>query len=177
MLVFTDLGNRRIDLKDPNSESLMCISAVVFKPTKYKQFTRPWNRVLKRWGASAFHSTDFYSGGGEFKRKDDKKRQAMFEEDSRAIPKMLGGKVEKVTLIAFRPKEYRESVPKGWLDLFGSSIHSMGIQVVLLELGWWREEKCPSLDFLYFMETGDEDEEKVHETVRGMRADPKPARS
>src|SRR5262249_45747620 len=168
MIVFTDLGQKSLNRTDPNSEdSLICIAATIFKPQKYKQFCRAWEPMLKRWGASAFHATDFYAGGGEFKRNTPA-RQELFNEDSRRIPSMVGSKCEKVTLLAFKPKEYIAAAPPGWLALFGESVHSMGIQILLIAHGWWREERCPSQKFAYFMESGDPDENKVQETVRGM---------
>jgi hypothetical protein len=85
---------------------------------------------------------------------------------------LIGSNVEKVTLIAFRPSEYLTEAPAGWLNLFGTSVHSMAVQLVLLVLGWWREEHIPSHSFDYFMESGDSDEGKVLETVKKMQLDP-----
>src|SRR6516162_2789226 len=83
--VFLDRGEKRGE-----NGSVMCVAAVIFKPNAYKQFVRPWERILRRWDASAFHATDFYPGGGEFKRKGNPEREAWFQEDSRAIPKIVG---------------------------------------------------------------------------------------
>jgi hypothetical protein len=115
MLVFTDLGQRAIDLRKAKSkEQIMCVSAVVFKPTKYTQFSRVWNKLFNRWGASAFHATDFYGGADEF-RRNSPERASLHTEDSKRIPELIGSNVEKVTLIAFRPSEYLTEAPAGWL--------------------------------------------------------------
>jgi len=87
MLVFSDLGRRSLDLTNIQADEVICVSAVVFKDTPYKQFCRPWNRFLKRWGASAFHATDFYSGTSEFDREDNTKRMDDYLADSKLLPR------------------------------------------------------------------------------------------
>ena len=169
MLVFTDLGLKK-DAKI--GDRMICVSVVIFKQVRYKQFVRPWERMLKAWNATAFHATDFYNGAGEFKRKGDAKREALFADDSKRIPTMIGKTIRRAILVAFNPEEYRERAPTNWINLFGNSVHSMAIQIALLEIGWWAEEKCPSERFTYFMESGDADEGKVAATVSGMRNDP-----
>jgi len=149
---------------------VMCVAAVLFKPTRYKQFVRPWNRMLKAWGASAFHATDFYNGAKEFKR-DTPKRQALFEEDSRRIPKMVGQHVERILLVSFKPDEFNQAASPQWKAKFGTSVHSHAIQLCLIANGWWRHQKCPSESFAYFMESGDEDEGEVAKTVERMKHD------
>ena len=64
-----------------------------------------------------------------------------------------------------------EKAPRGWIESFGKSSHSMAMQVILIDLGWWRTDHFPSHKFAYFIEQGDEDEARVLETVSGMRAD------
>ena len=54
--------------REDSDQGVMCVAATVFRPVRYKQFVRQWNRMLRGWGASAFHATDFYPGGGEFAR-------------------------------------------------------------------------------------------------------------
>jgi hypothetical protein len=53
---FLDRGERT-----NSSNGVMCVVCTVFKEGRYKQFARPWDRMIKRWGASN-------SGGGEFAR-------------------------------------------------------------------------------------------------------------
>lgn len=162
---YVDLGQ-----KADSTDDVMCVGCVIFKPTPYKQFIRPWKRMLKAWGASAFHATDFYNGAEEFKR-DTPERCKLFEEDSKLIPSMIGSHVERVLLVSFRPQEYFQLAPPGWVERFGSSVHSVAMQLCLISNGWWRYERCRHERFAYFMETGDPDEIEVLKTVTRMRHD------
>lgn len=163
--VYLDRGAKK-DMTD----GVMCMSSVIFKPTPYKQFFRPWNRMLKAWDAFAFHATDFYNGAEEFKR-DTPYRKRLFEEDCKRIPKMIGHHVERISLISFRPDEFDRVVPPEWKEKFGASVHSHAVQLSLIANGWWRQDKCPSESFAYFMETGDTDEGMVLQHVEAMRSD------
>lgn len=163
--VFLDRG-----AKKDMSDGVMCVASVIFKPTPYKQFFRPWNRMLKAWGASAFHATDFYNGAEEFER-DTPYRRRLFEEDCKRIPKMIGPHVERISLISFRPDEFDRVASPEWKAKFGTSVHSHAVQLCLIANGWWRKEKYPSESFAYFMESGDTDEGKILQDVEGMRHD------
>ena len=106
MLVFTDLGLKK-DAKI--GDRMICVSVVIFKQVRYKQFVRPWERMLKAWNATAFHATDFYNGAGEFKRKGDAKREALFADDSKRIPTMIGKTIRRAILVAFLD-DYRKRI-------------------------------------------------------------------
>lgn len=164
---YLDLGKK----KDA-TDGIVCVASVVFKPTRYKQFVRPWNRMVRAWGATAFHATDFYNGGGEFKR-DTPYRKTMFEKDSQTIPVVIGSKLQDMLLVSFRPDEYTKNAPPGWKEQFGTSIHSIAVQLCLIANGWWRYYKYRNDKFAYFMETGDTDQGEVTKTVERMRADTK----
>jgi hypothetical protein len=154
--------------KDRNDE-VMCVASVIFKPVAYKQLVRPWNRMLKAWNASAFHATDFYPGGGEFKRNTPA-RQALFEEDSRRIPQLIAGAITQILIVSFRPKGFMEKVPAKWRQRIGTSVHSQATQICLLSNGdWLKETKRQHESFAYFMESGDDDEAEVLSSVAGMR--------
>lgn len=58
--------------------------------------------MLKAWGATAFHATDFYSGAKEFKRNT-VERKRLFEEDSKRIPRMIGACVQRILIVSFKP--------------------------------------------------------------------------
>jgi hypothetical protein len=154
--------------KRDQTDRVACVVATIFKPAPYKQFVRPWGRMLKRWGASAFHATDFYAGGGEFKRNTPE-RQAWFEEDVRKIPILIGGSVARIMTVAFRPDEFIARASKEWKESFGTDTHAIAVQLCLVINGWWLEEKKPSESFAYVQEAGDEDEGKVEEAVRRLR--------
>ncbi len=163
--VYLDLGAKK-DMTD----GVMCVASVIFKPTPYKQFFRPWNRMLEAWGASAFHATDFYNGAGEFKR-DTPDKKHLFEEDCKRIPKMVGHHLEKILLVSFRPDEFDRVASPEWKEKFGTSVHAHAVQLLLIANGWWITSKHPSECFAYFMETGDTDEGEVLKSVEGMRHD------
>jgi len=152
------------------SDGVMSVASVIFKPTAYKQFVRPWNRMLKTWGASAFHATHFYNGAQEFKRNTPA-RKRLFEKDSRTIPHMIGQRVKRILIVSFRPQEFNQVAPPGWKERFGTSVHSNAVQLCLLSNGLWRDENCRSESFAYFMESGDPDESEVVTTVSRMRND------
>ena len=165
--VYLDRGEKR----DQN-DCVMCVVATVFKPSAYKQFVRPWERMLRRWNASAFHATDFYSGYDEFKRKGDPKREARFQEDCRAIPTIVGENIERVLAVAFRPDEFVARASLEWKDRFGVDTHAMAVQLCLVMNAWWLQKKSSTEYFAYFQEAGDESEGRITEAVRRLRNDP-----
>ena len=114
--VYLDLG-RKVD----SADAIVSVASVIFKPTRYKQFVRPWERMLKPWKAAAFHATDFYPGGGEFKR-DTPERCKLFEDDSKRIPRMISDYVQNVLLVAFRPEEFNRVASPRWKEKFGTSV-------------------------------------------------------
>lgn len=153
------------------TDEVMCAACTIFKRTPYKQFIRPWNRMLKRWGARYFHATDFYPGGGEFERKTDE-RQRWYEEDSKAIPAIIGENVTRVLVVAFRPREFAERAFALWKEKFGTNTYGLAVQMLLVFNGFWLKEKCPSESFAYFRECGDEEDEAVDHAVRTLRSNP-----
>ena len=161
--VFLDRGAK----SDPTDE-VVAVAATVFKPLGYKQFVRPWNRMLRGWGASAFHATDFYNGCGEFKR-DTPARQSRFETDSRLIPQLVGEKVNHILVVAARPDEFVAEASERWKNTFGTNVHSIGVQMILIAMGWWAEEYHFNERFAYFRESGDDDDAEVASTVERMR--------
>jgi hypothetical protein len=151
------------------SDEVMCVACVIFKPTAYKQFVRSWNRLLKAWGAKAFHAKDFYPGAREFKR-DTPERQALYDEDSRRIPQMIATAISRILVVSFRPAEFLAVAPAEW-KAFRDNLHSLAVQACLLNNGDWLTEKKHSHEsFAYFMESGDEGEAEVLRAVQGLRA-------
>lgn len=162
---YLDVGTKADD-----TDAVLCVACVIFKPTRYKQFVRPWSRMLNAWDASAFHATDFYNGCGEF-RRDTPKRKQLFADHSMRFPRVLGERVERIFLVAFRPEEFSQLASPKWKQKFGTSVHSLAVQLCLIANGYWLEKKCPSERFAYFMESGDSDEREVLATVSRMRQD------
>ena len=157
------------------TDEVMCVACVIFKPVAYKQFVRPWNRMLAKWGASEFHAKEFYPGYGAFSR-DTPEKQARYEEDSRKIPEMIAKAISRVLIISFRPKEFMAEAPPEW-KVFGDNLHSLAVQACLLNNGDWLKEKRRPLErFAYFMESGDHGEAEVLRAVQGMRAHEKTAK-
>ena len=145
----------------------MCVACTVFKETPYKQFTRPWNRMLKRWGVEAFHAKDFYCGGGEFKRETEQ-RKRWFDEDTRTIPNLIGKNVARVLCVAFRPDEFAKRASADWKERFGIDTHAMAVQLCLVMNGWWLRDKHCLQYFAYVRESGDEGEGRVDEAVNRL---------
>jgi hypothetical protein len=163
--VYLDRGT-----KSDETDEIMSVGAIVFKPLRYKKFVRSWNQMLHRWNAPAFHATDFYNGAKNFIRNTPNK-QAMFEQDARRIPAIIGSTLVHALHVSFRPAEYMQKASEAWKRSFGTSTHSLGVQVSLMEIGYWAEEFFPDERFAYVMEAGDEDEAQILETQANMRRD------
>ena len=127
--------------------------------------------MLKTWGASAFHATDFYNGAPPDFERNTPERERLFEKDSKIIPKMIAERVKRIFIVSFRPLEFDQVASPRWKEKFGTSVHSHAVQLCLISNGWWRHENCPSESFAYFMETGDPDKSEVVSTVERMRHD------
>jgi len=162
-------------VKGSSTDNIACVACTVFKENSYKQFVRPWNRMLRRWGASAFHATDFYPGGGEFERKT-AERKRWFDRDSREIPKIIGENVHRILAVAFRPEEYAAMASQEWKDRFGTDTHAIAVQLCLVFNGLWLQEKRSTEYFAYVREAGDEGEGAVDEAVRKLGTNPEYAR-
>jgi hypothetical protein len=168
--VYLDRAAKR-DARD----EVMCVACVMFKPTAYKQFVRPWNRMLNAWGAKAFHSREFYPGSGVFKR-DTPQKQLRYEEDSRLIPELIAKSILRILIVSFRPAEFLAAAPPEW-KAFGNNLHSLAVQACLLNNGDWLKDRNRLFQsFAYFMESGDEGEAEVMQAVRGMKAHEKTAK-
>ncbi len=122
--------------KSDSGDSIVSVAAAIFKPLGYKRFVRSWNRILRGWKASAFHATDFYNGAGEFKR-DTAAKQDRHTSNSKLLPRIVGENIERILVVATRPEEFIREAPQKWKDLFGTNVHSIGVQMILIALGWW----------------------------------------
>lgn len=127
--------------KSDSDDSILSVASAIFKPIGYKQFLRPWNRMLRGWRASAFHATDFYNGAKGFKRDTPAKKER-FDSDSKHLPKLVGENVQRILVVATRPEEFLREAPGKWKNLFA-----------------------------YFRESGDEDDAEVANTVERMGHD------
>ncbi len=139
--------------RDPKDE-VVCVASVIFKPTAYKQFVGSWNRMLKAWGADAFHAKEFYPGSGVFKRNTPGK-QHRYKEDSRRIPELIAKAVSRILIVSFRPAEFMAAASAEWKENFGTNLHSLAVQACLLSNGDWLKEKRRSHEsFACFVESG-----------------------
>lgn len=160
--VYLDKGQ-----KSSADDEVMCLVATIFKPVKYKQFIRPWNRMLKRWDAPWFHATDFYNGAQGFERNTLQRKQ-WFEQDSKWIPRFVGQSITRLIAVAFRPQEFVAEAPNWWKENFGTDSHALGAQLCFVMNGLWLKEKYPSEKFAYVQET-DPNESAITESARKMR--------
>lgn len=156
---------------------VMCVAAALFKPTPYKQFRRQWNPLLKRWGAEAFHATDFYNGAEEFswKRPDgtiDPTRRQWHEEDSKRIPVIVGAHAHELFVVSFRKDEYEALAPLAWRQQYGG-VHRLAAQMMGSLIGFWAKHKNYPGKVAYFYETGDEEGAQVTEAFRKLYDNPR----
>ena len=149
-------------------DGVVAVAAPVFKPLGYKRFLRQWNRMLRGWNAPWFHATDFYNGAEWFKR-DTASKKERFQSDCRAIPKFIRENVERILVVAARPDEFLSTAPQKWKETFGTNFHVIGVQTLLIAMGWWAEESHFGERFAYFRESGDEDDGEVASSVERMR--------
>jgi len=161
--VYVDRGS-----KADATDGVVAVAATIFKPLGYKRFVRAWNRMLRGWGASSFHATDFYCGAQEFKR-DTPAKQRRFDQDTKLVPRMIRDNVEHIKVVATRPNEFLQEAPDQWKKTFGTNPHAIGIQVLLIAMGWWAEEHHRNKQFAYFRESGDEDDGQIASSVESMR--------
>lgn len=156
--------------KQDASDAVMCVACVMFRPVAYSQFVRDWDRMLKPWGASAFHARDFYPGAKTFKR-DTADKELLYLESSRRIPEIIATSMTRIMVVSFRPSEFLQVAADRWKDFGGNGLHSLATQICLLINGDWIKE-TPELSnesFAYFMESGDESERDVVSAVAGLR--------
>jgi hypothetical protein len=75
--------------------------------------------------------------------------------------------VEHILVVAARPNEFLREAPQRWKEAFGTNIHSIAIQMILITMGWWAEESHFNECFAYFRES---DEEKRRPPERDLAA-------
>ncbi|HXT72395.1 MAG TPA: hypothetical protein VN785_00945 [Candidatus Angelobacter sp.] len=156
--------------KSDAGDGVMAVAAAVFKPLGDKRFVRKWNRMLRGWNAPWFHATDFYWGAKWFKR-DTPSKQKRFDADCRLIPQLIGENVERIFVVSARPDEFLSEAPEQWKRTFGTNVHAIAVQTLLIAMGWWAEDHHFSERFEYFRESGDEDDAEVTSSVERMRTE------
>lgn len=154
--------------KNDAGGGVMAVAAAVFRPLGYKRFVRKWDRMLRGWNAPCFHATDFYFGAKGFER-DTPARKKRFDADCRLIPKLIGENVERIFVVAARPDEFLSEAPEQWKRTFGTNIHAIAVQTLLIAMGWWAEDTYFNERFAYVRESGDEDDAEVASSVERMR--------
>jgi hypothetical protein len=50
----------------PDQQTVLTVGGFVSTVEKWKRFDKEWTAILKRYGVTAFHMTDFVAGWGEF---------------------------------------------------------------------------------------------------------------
>ena len=161
--VFLDRGEKRAP-----DDDVMSVVATVFRRTRYKQFLRPWNRMLKRWRVDAFHATDFYNGAKPFERKTPAANKR-FEQDCKQIPALIGMNAERIVTVAFRPNEFIAKASPWWKQNFGTNMHIMAVQICLLMNGLWIERENPTEQFAYICESGELYEGTLVDTINRLK--------
>jgi hypothetical protein len=121
--VYLDRGARE------QAGRVMCVAAALFQPFDYDRFLHEWQPFLDGWGATVFHATDFYPGGGEFRRKrpdgtTDPEKMERYEHDSKRIPEIITAYVHQLLVMTFKEEEYEAIAPPAWRARFGGCIES-----------------------------------------------------
>jgi hypothetical protein len=155
---------------------IMCVAAAMFKPAAYKRLCREWKRLLEGWGAGAFHATDFYPGGGEFRRTGsdgqiDPRRVAKYQQDSKRIPHIIGNTAHKLFVVSFRQFEFEAVAPIAWQRHFGS-LYGVALQLALDAIGHWANSVKYHGKIAYFIESGDEGQADADRAFLACRTDP-----
>jgi hypothetical protein len=167
MKLYLDRG-----VKVDKSDGVATVAAAIFRPVPYKQFVRPWNRMLAGWRAPAFHATDFYTGAPPYFDRSTHAQKERFERDSRIVPQLIGQHAARLVAIGFRPDEFLSVASDAFKAEYGSSIHSIAVQLLLIINGWLAKESHYREGFACFMESGDDDSAEVEQTVKRMKMHP-----
>jgi hypothetical protein len=169
--IYLDRGQKADQFDD-----VVTVAAAIFDSEDYWRFVEPWNAMLAEWPARGFHAKDFYPGAREFWRSDedgrlDQRRKSLFDLHARKFPIMAGERASGLIALGFRPREYLQVASPEFKASYGTSVHSMATQIILLMLGWWAKERKYDGGFAGFMEQGDPDQAEVMTTVRNMQRD------
>jgi hypothetical protein len=155
--VYLDRGSRT------DAQGVMSVAGALFWPFFYEQFLHVWRPFLDGWNADAFHATDFYPGGGKFKRHTPE-RKALFNRDSQRLgAELIAPYVKQLFVVAFRADEYQAVAPPEWRARFGS-VHKVAAEMMTQSIGRWANSSDHDGDIVYFYENGngpdDEDFER-----------------
>ena len=156
----------------PGGGRVMCMAGALFWPFHYERFLHEWQPFLDGWSADAFHSTDIYNGVKPFdwKRPDgtvDLERRAQHLRDSRRIPELIAPHVRKLLVVTFNEDEFEAVAPEAWRRRFGN-VHRVAAQMMAQSIGFWAQRSDHEGDIAYFYETGDGDDEHVHNGLLGV---------
>src|SRR4030042_5156987 len=108
---YLDRGSRA------DAEGVMCVAAALFKPPKYRQFVRDWERMLKGikpGGVPYFHATDFFTGGGMFRGVSREVRNDV----AAKLPDLIHEHVHQVIAVSFKEDEFNRVAPPTWRARF-----------------------------------------------------------
>ena len=142
---------------------VMCVSAALFQKTPYKRFCRELGSLLEPWGAPAFHATDFYPGGGRFKRNTPERKERYLR-DSKRLPIIIGTNMRAIVSVSFKIDEYEAVAPAAWRARFGS-LHRIATQFTLMAVRVWMNKSNVTTPVAYVFEAGDDDEAEVQEAL------------
>ena len=153
---YLDLAERH------DAGGIVTVAGAVFYPDKFKDFSRSWNKMLRRLGVQSFHATDFYTRGGDFAGID----ASLLDNASRVIPRLLNQNIAVMSVVAFRREEY-DALPIPWKNRFGSP-YGVAAQLVVGAIGHWANEVNAHGPFAYFIETGDDEQSDVDRAFKGI---------
>lgn len=163
--VYLDRGARAIG-KPKDGRAVVSVAAAAFWSFHYDQFLHVWTPFLQRWGASAFHATDFYAGYAEFRRDTDVAK-ALFDEDCRRLPDLVAPYVTQLFVASLHRDEYERVAPENWRQQYGDA-NGLAAQMITHSIGHWAQRTGFTGDIQYFYEDGDGEDEAAF--AKGLRS-------
>ena len=136
------------------ADGIMGVAACLFEPTAYERFSQEWGLMVRKWGAPAFHATDFYGGYRKFTR-DTAERQRWFEEDKTLIGRLFDRDLLQVIVASFKEQEFLRLISKQWR---AGGVFCHAIWACAHLIGQWCDQHGYLGEIEYFLERGSGDE-------------------
>lgn len=151
------------------AERAMCVACCIFKRSGYGDFVRKWRKLHRPLKVSAFHATDFYTRGGDYRGVD----QAKWREVGRCMPHVINGQVLQVLAISFREDEFWRIAGDEWRSAYGDSLYSAAVQLCVGATGYWCDRRQFTGRVRYFLESGEEDQAAADAALRSIARNPR----
>ncbi len=134
----------------------MTVSGFISRVDKWDRFERRWSKILREYGLSTFHMTDYVSGQGDYSQfKGNSPLRKTFQDQLTACVAKNTNKAIRFTLIL---RDYREVNRRFKLrERLGPPYVICARECLMHARNWARKKKCEST-MLYYFEKGDKDQ-------------------